>query len=140
MDIKKLTPRFYQENQHLKEVLDKNRGYGLTIVSFNGLRFGIPIRTNIHKGNNYCFRTIENGGLDYQKAVLLIDDEYISPVTFMVKQEEYEKINEHEHFINIHFEKYVKLYIKAHIKNDQRVINREFKYSTLMNYHAQLGL
>lgn len=151
MDLKKLSPEFYAENEHLLEVLDKNRhtneweqfkqrGYGLAIISINNLRFGIPIRTTIHKANKYCFKTIGNSGLDYTKAVLLEKDTYISSETFKVKSEEFTKIKEHEHFIQQRFEKYVNAYIAAHQKNDMRVINRDFRFSTLVNYHAQLGL
>lgn len=151
MDIKKLSPEFYAENEHLLEVLDKNRhtneweqhkqrGYGLAIISINNLRFGIPIRTTIHRANKHCFKTIGESGLDYTKAVLLEKDTYISNQTFKVKTEEFTKIKEHEHFIQQRFEKYVNAYIAAHQKNDTRVIKREFRFSTLVNYHAQLGL
>lgn len=151
MDIKKLSPEFYAENEHLLEVLDKNRntnkweqhkqrGYGLAIISINDLRFGIPIRTTIHRANKHCFKTIGESGLDYTKAVLLEKDTYVSNQTFKVKTEEFTKIKEHEHFIQQRFEKYVNAYITAHQKNDTRIINREFRFSTLVNYHAQLGL
>ena len=151
MEIRKLTPDFYTENEHLKEVLDKDRntneweknkqrGYGLAIVSINNLRFGIPIRTTIHKANKHCFKTIGDSGLDYTKAVLLEKDAYISGETFKVKTEEFTKIKEHDHFIQQRFEKYVMDYIKAHKKKDSRVIDRDFRYSTLINYHKELGL
>lgn len=141
MEIKKLTPHFYNENGHLKEVLEKQqRGYGLAIISINNLRFGIPIRTTLHRANKYCFKTIGDSGLDYTKAVLLEKDAYISGETFKVKSEEFTKIKEHDHFIQQRFEKYVMDYIKAHKKKDARVIDREFRYSTLINYHKELGL
>jgi len=88
MLLQKLESLFFEENTHLVEVLDKQegvwdgekeRGYGILIITHNSLRFGIPLRSHIkHKA---CFITTGTNGEcltgwegDYQSS-----DEQISP-------------------------------------------------------------
>ena len=77
--------------------------------------------------------------MDYSKAVLLVRDEYISDDAFMIPQNEFLKIKEHTHFIEQKFNKYILHYIEAVKKNDVNVL-RAYKFSTLQNYHRELGL
>ncbi|MFC0170870.1 type III toxin-antitoxin system TenpIN family toxin [Pseudoduganella danionis] len=147
MLLHKLENAFFNENEHLVEVLDKDksgwniqnktRGYGILVVNINNLRFGIPLRSHIkHKD---CYRTGDTKGLDYSKAVLLVRDEYISDDAFMIPQNEFLKIKEHAHFIEQKFNKYILHYIEAVNKNDVNVL-RAYRFSTLQNYHRELGL
>ncbi|MDQ1063631.1 hypothetical protein [Stenotrophomonas sp. SORGH_AS_0282] len=147
MLILKLEPLFFQENTHLVEVMDKNkrgqwdgekeRGYGIAVISYRNLRFGIPLRSNI--AHNYCFKTSEGKGLDYTKAVLLQKDGYISDQPFVIPVDEYVKIKDRAHFISDKFGKYVEKYVGGFSKADQHVL-RGYRFSTLQNYHSELGL
>lgn len=147
MLILKLEQKFFQQNTHLVEVLDKDsrgiwdgekkRGYGIVLISYNSLRFGIPLRTHI--SHKHCYRTIFEKGLDYTKAVLLVQDDYISNLPFMIDDAEYLKIKSHTHHISSQFEKFVGRYVAAVGKSDHNIL-REYKFSTLKNYHAELGL
>ena len=148
MLIKKLENVFFQENTHLIEVLDKNRGiwngnkergYGIAVLSHNALRFGIPLRSHIR--HNFCFYTTRDKtkGLDYSKSVLLHKDEYISDNPFMIPSDEYKAIKEKTYYIEAMFIKYVTRYIESVRKNDQNVL-RLYYYSTLKNYHVELGI
>lgn len=153
MLIKKLEDLFFQENKHLVEVLDKEkgawvsslvkqRGYGIVLIELkelNGLKFGIPLRSNIR--HRECFKTTEdeNKGLDYSKAVLLTKDSYIASEPFMIPPEEYIKVKDREHHITQMFTKYVEKYISGVMKGDQNVLRR-YQFSTLQNYHAELGI
>ncbi|ADW71606.1 type III toxin-antitoxin system TenpIN family toxin [Granulicella tundricola] len=146
MLIQKLEPLFFKENTHLVEVLDKSngiwtaeksRGYGILVISYNNLRFGIPLRSHIkHQAR---FLTDGTKGLDYSKAVLLTKDEYISTTPFMIPPDEYVKIKDRTHHINGQFAKYVEKYVTAVQKNDENVL-RNYKFSTLQNYGLELGL
>jgi len=146
MLIHKLSPLFYTENEHLVEVLDrrdgkwigeKERGYGILLIPHNALRFGIPLRSNAHP--KFGFITKANKGLDYRKAVLLMKDEHISDSTFRIPDDEYLKIKDNAHRINIQFSKFVDRYV-AGVRRDDRNILRQYGFSTLQNYHPELGL
>ncbi|HHA2533729.1 TPA: hypothetical protein ACOEBE_001353 [Stenotrophomonas maltophilia] len=147
MLLLKLEALFFQENAHLVEVLDKNkngewdgekeRGYGIAVISHNGLRFGIPLRSNI--SHRFCYRTSASKGLDYTKAVLLAKDTYISDRPFMIPSEEYVKIKDRSHHISGQFGKYVNKYVDGVRRADENVL-RDYRFSTLQNYHAELGV
>ena len=56
MQLKKLDSSFYSDHTSLTNPLDfengtwasnKTRGYGIVLISFNGLTFGIPLRSHI---------------------------------------------------------------------------------------------
>lgn len=150
MLLRKLENLFYDENTHLVEVLDKTgeqwepgktRGYGVVVIELNGLRFGIPLRSHINPRNKHCFITKERKGLDYSKAVLLPKDDYISSVPFQIPQDEIQKIREDEHKIGKQFSKYVERYVKYVKTNPEASVLRiEYRFSTLVNYHAELGI
>jgi len=147
MLIKKLEELFYQENAHLIEVLDKDkhgnwngnktRGYGIAICDHKGLRFGIPLRSNIN--HKFGFKTKDDKGLDFSKAVLLAKDSYISTAPFLIPPDEHKEILDKAHHIQKMFSKYVERYVVGRQKNDDNIL-KPYKFSTLCNYHAELGL
>lgn len=145
MKIQKLEECFFQENSHLVEVLDKDksgacvkqRGYGVVLIELRGLRFGIPLRS--HMNHKFGFKTKEGKGLDYSKAVLLSKDEYISAQPFLIPNDEFVQISDRERFITQKFEKYVKNYIDGVKRKDANIL-RSYSFSTLQNYHPELGL
>ncbi len=151
MKILKLTPEFYDENKHLKEALDlvegewirgKDRGYGIAIIDVNGLRFGIPLRSNFTKRKqNSCFPTVNGGnkGLDYSKAVLLEKDSYISEVAFRIPPDEFKKVQNKSFYITKKFTQYVEKYMKGAKSRDRNIL-KHFEHSTLVNYHDELGI
>ncbi|WP_024588825.1 hypothetical protein [Aliihoeflea sp. 2WW] len=146
MLLQKLEAVFFDENEHLVEVLDKRagvwdgekeRGYGILVISHNGLRFGIPLRSHIkHKA---CFITNGTKGLDYSKSILLVKDEYISARPFTIPSDEYVRIKDRTLHISTQFEKYVDRYVIGVTKDDQNIL-RPYRFSTLQNYHAELGI
>lgn len=149
MKIQKLEDCFFQENSHLVEVLDKDksgvwissavkqRGYGVVLIELKGLRFGIPLRS--HMNHNFGFKTKEGKGLDYSKAVLLSKDEYISEQPFLIPSDEFVQISDRVRFITQQFEKYVGKYIEGVTRADTNIL-RPYRFSTLQNYHKELGL
>lgn len=146
MRIVKLSDTFFEENSHLLEVMDKTdkgwelkkkRGYGIVIIHYNQLTFGIPLRSHLmHKSG---FKTSENKGLDYTKAELLNKAQYITNISFIIPNNEYLKIQEKSFHIRHQFEKYIQKYIKGKMRGDINIIN-QYKYSTLVNYHKELGV
>ncbi|SCZ68593.1 protein AbiQ [Epibacterium ulvae] len=145
MKISKLLPVFYNNNNHLSETLDgtgtpgeKNRGYGIVVIEVNnGMRFGIPLRSNLN--HKHGFKTIGGKGLDYSKAVLIGNAVFIGQ-PFKIPHDEYVKIKDREHFITSRFQKYVERYIVLANKGDNNALQQSYRYTTLVNYHAELGI
>ena len=120
------------------EALDKNRPHAIVLIEVNRLQFAIPLRTNLtHK---HGLKTVNNGGLDYSKALLIFDASDISRDIKLDSSEEFRAINEREAKIIKDFTKYVNRYVAARRKPDPNILNREYRYSTLVNYHAHLGI
>ncbi|MBB4955064.1 hypothetical protein H4S14_003085 [Agrobacterium vitis] len=119
------------------EAMDKSRPHAIVVIEVNGLRFAIPLRT--HLRHKQGFPTINDCGLDYSKCLLIFEDKDISRDIKLESAAEFKIINEHEHKIIKDFKKYVDKYIKAVLKEDKFVLN-EYRFSTLQNYHDQLGI
>lgn len=148
MELRKLANVFYDENRHLVEVLDKSagqwdgaktRGYGIVVIQAGELRFGIPLRSKINHKKAFLTTTDSTKGLDYSKAVLLVKDEYILNEPFNIPNAEYLAIKQKSHTITQEFTKYVEHYKKG-IRNADENILRSYRFSTLQNYHEELGL
>jgi len=146
LKIAKLEDAFFQQNSDLKEALHtspqgdraqgKERGYGVVVVRLqDGITFGIPLRSNMSHKNG--FPTAGTKGLDYSKAVIIKNEQHIKNEPFVIPSSEFTKISDRELFIRERFEKYIKKYIKA-VKSGDKNILREYKFSTLVNYHDEL--
>ena len=119
------------------EALDKSRPHAIVLIEVNELQFAIPLRTNLtHK---HGLKTVKTGGLDYSKALLIFDESDISRDIKLESPEEFRAINEREAKIVKDFTKYVNRYVTARRKPDYNIIKREYRYSTLVNYHVYLG-
>ncbi|MEY4589630.1 MAG: hypothetical protein RL497_1706 [Pseudomonadota bacterium] len=155
MHLKKLTPSFYKENTHLQQALDntngswergKIRGYGVVIIKLGDLMFAIPLRSNIKHGAAYITvksnaKGAKGKGLDFSKALLITQDNFLSEIPFKIPPEEHKKLQNKEHFITEKFEKYVDKYVLAVRKADQNILNStEYRFTTLINYHLELGI
>nr|WP_045625929.1 hypothetical protein [Vibrio parahaemolyticus] len=156
MQLRKLDYSFYQENSHLEQTLDgdgrgKTRGYGILVIEIEGAvgttKWGIPLHSNLQ--NRACFQldTVEydgktfRTGLNYSKALLLKKDSYVSNAIYQIPVEQKDAISKSEKAIAEDFKKYVEKYIKAAMKDDNRVLNnREYRFSTLKNYNVELGI
>ncbi|MCL8300879.1 MULTISPECIES: type III toxin-antitoxin system TenpIN family toxin [Pseudomonas] len=153
MHVRKLDNLFYEENTHLVEVLDKAagqwveekvRGYGIVVIEFRGLKFGIPLRSNL-RSRKHCFVTAktvrEIKGLDYGKAVLLSKEDYVSDAIFQIPPAEFKKLRDGSFHISQQFGKYVERYVQLSIEEPQStVLTREYRFSTLVNYRVELGI
>jgi|JI7StandDraft_1071085.scaffolds.fasta_scaffold97833_2 protein AbiQ len=147
MKIAKLSDEFFLENNHLIEVLDKDkqgnwnghktRGYGVVLIKLaDELTFGIPLRSHIR--HSECFKTVDDKGLDYSKAVLISNPAHVSEA-FKIPAEQYVMIADRAAFIAERFEKYVKRYMLGVQKGDANILRR-YTFSTLQNYHAALKI
>lgn len=72
MDIRKLDHSFYKDNAHLVQTLDKTRGYGIVVISLRGgLKFGIPLRSNLPNAACFVTKTEVVGGQEREHALSL---------------------------------------------------------------------
>nr|WP_238828253.1 hypothetical protein [Edwardsiella piscicida]ATV90668.1 hypothetical protein [Edwardsiella piscicida] len=145
IQLRTLSDQFYIDNKGLQEALDgsndgKVRGYGIVVIDINGLVFGIPLRSNLN--HKFGFVSERSGGvkkgLDYTKALLIKKEEYVSRA-YKIPAAEFAQINDNKEKIQEDFNKFVNKYIEAHNKNDANIL-RDYRYSTLKNYHNELGL
>ncbi|WP_312755987.1 type III toxin-antitoxin system TenpIN family toxin [Rummeliibacillus suwonensis] len=158
MEFHELSSDFYADNSHLVEVLDKDsagnfkdkgRGYAVLLVEIKGYKFAIPLRSTMHIGHKFNFTTriYKSGsgrkvrhGLDYSKAVIITSATHVNKDLFKLKlKSDYVKIDNKEAKIYSDFEKVLDKYILAVKNNDKNILN-EFRFSTLQNYHLELGL
>lgn len=151
IQIRKLTPEFYAENQ-LIQMLDENknkgRGFGVLLTEIRGYKFAIPFRSNIRREDKFCFETLEKEdvnmkmGLDYTKAVIIKEERYIIDRAYFLKDKrELVKVRKNARTITGEFGNFVEQYIQAVKDNDREFLGqREIKYTTLQNYHTELGL
>ena len=118
----------------------------MVVISINNLSFAIPLRSKIkHKSSYITVRSnqkgVEGKGLDFTKALLITEPKYISHLLFKISADEHKKLANKEHYITSKFEKYVSKYITAIQKSDHNVLqSSNYRFSTLCNYHAELGL
>ncbi len=155
MQLKKLDYSYYRDNTAIVNALDnydgkwqagKIRGYGIVIVSINNLKFAIPLRSNIKHNASYITKkkshsNPHNKGLDYSKTLLIEDNRYITDATFVIPDEEHKKLKNKSYFITARLTKYIDKYIKAVSRKDNNILgSKEYRYTTLINYHSQLGI
>lgn len=159
MELKKLDLSFYTDNPKIKEALDydsrtetwdkiKVRGHGIVKITINDLVFAIPVRSNVSHSASYILekdkvrRAIKGMGLDYSKALLIRDAKHITNDNFVLRSKDAGKklIGKEEHITN-KFQRYVERYIAAIKKGDNHVLSSvEYRYTTLINYHTELGI
>lgn len=159
MELKKLDRSFYQNNPVVLEALDfdartnswldsgKVRGHGIVQIQLNSLTFAIPVRSHIRHDDCHIIERdlgmngVRGMGLDYSKAMLITDPSYVSAEIFLLKNKKAAKdlISKEAH-ITKQFSQYVNRYVKAVKKNDRNILYRGYRFTTLINYHAELGL
>jgi len=140
-----LNRNFYDEHKNYKELAKKeNRPYILLIICYNDIDFGIPFRSNISHKYSYIPVINTKSGLDFTKAVI-VDEKYIDrerkPI---IRKEEFILVKKKEFLIRKKFVKYIEDYKKAYSKIESRNFHLRnenlCKFSTLQNYHKELGL
>lgn len=159
MELKKLENSFYIENPVVHQALDFNslkkewnsqkvRGHGIVKIEIMNLIFAIPVRSNIkHRASfilevNRADKRVKGMGLDYSKALLITDPQYISNDVFLLRSKEAgKKLQDKEEHITKQFSRYVEKYISAVKKRDNNILQSyEYRFTTLVNYHQELGL
>lgn len=159
MELRKLSGSFYADNEKVLQALDfdmqlnawrdvKVRGHGIVEISINKLTFAIPARSFIKHNASLILevdrqrKNVKGMGLDYSKALLIKDRKHISDEIFLLKSKAAgKKLVGLEEHITKQFSKYVERYISAVKAQDVNILKSfEYKFTTLVNYHVELGL
>lgn len=132
-----LSEAFYDEYAGCEQILQKkNRPYVCLEVLIAGHTYAIPFRHHIpHK---HAFFTGKECGLDYTKAVLILDKRQIADETPTVSQPEYDAIKDREAMITNGLRKYIALYKKASKNKSNPHYRNILQYSTLQYFERYL--
>lgn len=143
IEIIHLTDEFYRKYPHSEysEILFRKSGrgyyYGVLIVEIYSVIFAIPLHSNVTQG--YKIRedkiTGRYSGLDFEKAVVIEDKSFLGDKYQVKPSSDYNTILRKRNHIDKMFKKYVLTYIKSIKNNDTRVLNREYKNTTLRYFH-----
>lgn len=121
-----------------------NRPYMVILIKIKNNTFAVPFRTNVPHNNCYKFKTSTRPsksvtGIDYTKAVIVNESEYIGEAA-RINDKEFVELNSNYKFIIKQFSKYVSDYIKYAKGNNSYYASKKFKYTTLKYFHSELGI
>lgn len=145
VELRKLSDEFYKDYPHTKysEMECKpGRPYVVLLLEIDGVKFAIPLRTNIRHSYCYKFRTSNretesNTGIDYSKAVVISKASYLGEETD-INDKEYLELQEKTYFIISKFKKYVEGYIDYKRNGGNEYIAKRYRFSTLNYFDAFL--
>lgn len=141
MEFVFLTPDFFTDHQNLQEIEIKDtRPYILITITINNIKFALPLRSGISHNHQFPTDKANNCGVDYSKAVIIDDMKYIDTKTPYIRPNEYKTLIGKEYLLRKGMEKYINDYIKAKNKSHIKANQDLCRYSTLQNYHIEIGL
>lgn len=153
MEIKKLyelnylSAKFYNKYNSVEypEIEHKaHRPYIVLLIKIDNNTFALPLRTNIKHSSCYKFQyssrpTDSITGIDFSKAVIVNNSEYIGEAAEM-DNKEYVELNDRIAFIISKFRTYIKgyhTYISGKANEHQA---KKYRYTTLKYFHKELGI
>jgi protein AbiQ len=147
MEFNRLTAAFYVQYSQCPEILTKeDRPYYVALLEVDDLCYAVPLRSRI--SHPYCFIADnscgQKSGLDYSKAVVITDTaRFIDPAPVTIRQNEFNVMTQHEHFIKKKFSSYILSYkkeIRRRQTNPALPVSNLCRYSSLKYFHQELGL
>lgn len=140
---KHLTELFYKTYKECKEILIKDkRQYCIAIFEIENIKFAIPFRTNINHKYSYIFKDSprsNKSGLDFTKAVVITNVEFIGSET-VIEDKEYSEFINKQKVIENRFKKFIKDYKKWTTNPSYYRAENIIKFSSLQYFHKELGL
>ena len=134
--LKKVADEKYNEM-----MLKEQRPYVQVITSVNGLKFAIPLRSEISHSTDVLWTDKQaRHGLDFTKAVLLLNDDYLSDKRVYIRDKEHRHLLGKERRVQEKMEKCINNYKKAKA-NMKEAHNAEYcSYSTLQYFEEYIFL
>ena len=133
-----LSDIFYEDFPHEKYrqlELKRDRPYAHVQIDVYNQTFCIPLRSNINHPYAFFTNKAKRCGVDYSKAVIITDNNYIdNSRKVFLRPDEYKKLQGKEYIIKRQFLAYIDLYKTA--KTDETVSHREhiLNFSTLQYF------
>lgn len=142
MEFRHLSNKFFNmyPREKYPEIMSKeNRPYTQVITSVNDLTFAIPLRSGISHNTNVLWTDKKaKHGLDFTKAIPILDDDYIDPHKVHIRPEEYKHLLGKERRIQQKMERCIQDYRKAK-SNLSLKHNQEYcSYSTLQYFEKEI--
>lgn len=142
MEFRHLSSKFYADypNEKYPELMLKEyRPYTQTIITIGDLKFAIPLRSHIPHDNNVLWTNkSERSGLDFTKAVLILDAEYIEDKKVYIRSQEHKKLLGKEYVVRQKMIKCIEDYKKAK-ENINESHNKEYcSYSALQYFEEYI--
>lgn len=133
MKLVRLSKSFYSQYGCHKEILKKEpRPYMCLTISIDSVEYAIPFRH--HFSHPYGFHTGEECGLDFSKAVPILNASFIDSGSPRIDSAEWNIVKRNENRINMQFKKYLKLYKKALVDPDNPRYQKVLEYSSLQYF------
>ena len=135
-----LTEQFYADYVHCTEIEQKqSRPYVQLVLELDGITFAIPLRSNIHHKYVLWSDKEHHCGLDFSKAVVVTDPNYIDRTkTPYLRQNEYKALKNKEHFAKQKLQKYIHDDKRAKKYSDKESNQKLLKYSALQYFEEYL--
>ncbi len=138
-----LSDSFYEVHPHslYPEIEQKtNRPHVMYLIQTDeGMWFAIPLRSNIR--HRFCFHTTGTGGLDYTKAIPLLDPSYVDETRrAYVRQTDWPIIQSNKPRIKRGMAAYLFRYRKAKAHPERPGNANLLRYSTIRYFEDELGL
>lgn len=145
---------YFQKNNDLVEILDPNnlekqsqRKYIFLGFKYENNTILVPLRTNMSDilkigqiGYKVPSEEKPNAGLDYRKMLIVNDSTYIEdPEYLKIPTSQIRIINANYDTIKNQIIAYLNGYKKS-AKKGRHLKDKKFKYSTLHNFHDELGI
>lgn len=147
-DIIEISDSYFEDFPDLTEIMEADsRVYLGIILKKDSNNYFIPLRSHAPKKPVYRksiypipSNTRPNAGLDMRKALIVNDSKYITVISNpKIANRQMKKINSDISTIENMFDIYVRGYKRA-FRKDRLERELPFRYSTLKNYHVELGL
>ena len=150
-DIVIIKEEYFVQNQHFVEMLDpknienKKRRMYLLSIKINEKNCLIPFRSNISNAPHRAVfplptQSRPSAGLDFRKMLIVSDYNQIERVGKHILPKKQKKIlDENIKRIETYITSYIKGYKRA-TKNHLQYTISEYKFSTLHNFHQELGI
>lgn len=137
-----LSEDFYQRYPSVQypEIEQKQtRPYIQVYVEINGIKFAIPLRSDIHHPHVLWTDKPNHCGVDFSKAVVIADDRYIDKMREPhLRQNEFDALRGKDFKIKQKMQKYIDKYKQAKLNPEKPVNKLLLEYSTLQYFEEYL--
>lgn len=131
----------YPTEQYPEIEQKHSRPYIQIYMEIGGIRYAIPLRSDIHHPHVFWTDKANHCGIDFSKAVVISKEEYIDATTTPhLRQNEFDALRGKDYKIKTKMQKYITDYKNAKKDLSNSVNQNLVKYSTLQYFEKEIGL